>query len=201
MTDEHLRAVLFDMDGVLVDSYEAWFYVMQAAVRDLGGRGFSRETYHESWGQSLDDDAAAFFPGCTRHDLQAYLECHFPAYAHHVVAEPQAAEVLAALEASHVRTAIVTNTPPPIAQATLRPSGIHADILVGDNGVLRPKPAPDMIVRACELLDVAAGQALMVGDSRFDQQAAAAAGVRFVGYGGIDAETTVARLSDVLELL
>ncbi len=48
--------------------------------------------------------------------------------------------------------------------------------------VPRPKPAPDMVLAACELLGVAPTEAVMVGDSSYDRDAARAAGVRFIGF-------------------
>src|SRR5438105_4407538 len=58
-----VSAVLFDLDGVLVDTYEAWFSLMNAAVRDMGFPPVARERFRASWGQSTEADARDFFPG------------------------------------------------------------------------------------------------------------------------------------------
>ena len=55
-------------------------------------------------------------------------------------------------------------------------------------------------VGTCELLGVAPGEAVLVGDSRFDREAAAAAGVRFVGL-GTTGDVQIRRLSGLLDAL
>ena len=73
-------------------------------------------------------------------------------------------------------------------------------MLVGGTDVPRAKPAPDLVLRACERLGVAPGEAILVGDTRFDREAAAAAGVRFVGL-RLEGDVKLERLSDVRLLL
>jgi phosphoglycolate phosphatase-like HAD superfamily hydrolase len=58
-----------------------------------------------------------------------------------------------------------------------------------------------MLLYGCRRLDAAPRHAVMVGDSRFDQQAAAAAGIPFAGFGGIDGAWTLKELTDLLAIL
>jgi HAD superfamily hydrolase (TIGR01509 family) len=64
----------------------------------------------------------------------------------------------------------------------LAAAGLEPDLLVSADEVRRPKPAPDVILGACEQLGVALEGCLLIGDSEFDRQAAKAAGVFFVGF-------------------
>jgi phosphoglycolate phosphatase/AHBA synthesis associated protein len=56
-----------------------------------------------------------------------------------------------------------------------------------------------MVQRACELLEIPTGKALVVGDSRYDREAAQAAGALFAGL-GIDGDVRIDRLEDVLRV-
>ena len=71
--------------------------------------------------------------------------------------------------------------------------------MVGGTDVARGKPAPDMVLEACRRLRVAPAEALVVGDSRYDRDAAAAAKVRFVGL-RIAGDRRIERLGGLLDL-
>jgi len=58
-----LRAVLFDLDGVLVDSYEVWFHLMNAAAGELRYPAISRELFQTTWGQGVQADIKNYYPG------------------------------------------------------------------------------------------------------------------------------------------
>ncbi len=73
-------------------------------------------------------------------------------------------------------------------------------MVISADDVPEPKPAPDMVLRACRDLSVEAADAWMIGDSRFDAMAARAAGVRFAGFGGIAGDATLGELREVLRL-
>jgi phosphoglycolate phosphatase/AHBA synthesis associated protein len=94
---------------------------------------------------------------------------------------------------------VITNTPAPVAWDMVRRAGGTPDLVVGGTDVPRPKPAPDMVLRACELLETPTGESLVVGDSRYDREAARAAGTRFAGL-GIDGDVRIDRLVDVLRI-
>lgn len=176
------EALLFDMDGVLVDSYEAWFHLVRDATVRHGFAEATREQFAGTWGQGVDADAASFFPGMTADEVERIYHDSFADYLEHVVVEPGASETVAALRGLGIKTAVVTNTPRDLAHATLARAAVRPDRVVTCTDVAQAKPAPDMLLLALERLDVRAEAAWFVGDSRFDEQAAAAAGVRFVGF-------------------
>lgn len=192
--------MLFDLDGVLVDSYEAWFALTHAASRDLGGREVTRGEFAQRWGQSVADDAERWFGGMAPYDLERYYDAHFREHAHLIHVNPDAKQLFEQLRARHLRTAVVTNTPRLIAEGILAAAGLAIHIVVGGNDVPRPKPAPDMVIRALQLLAVPPTVALYVGDTVFDRDAAKGAAVRFVGL-GVEGNPTITRLLDLLSVL
>jgi len=134
------------------------------------------------WGQGTDADAAMFFPGSTVAAVDTYYDAHFMDHVDALEVTQRAGEVIARLRESGWKTAIVTNTSTALATRLVERAGFAVDAIVGSSDVGRPKPAPDMIVHACERLDVKPAAAVMIGDSVFDRDAASAAGVPFIAY-------------------
>jgi phosphoglycolate phosphatase len=195
-----LRAALLDLDGTLLDSYEVWFQVVNAVAREQSRPPITRETFASCWGQGIAADVERLFPGMTPAELEARYDAHFVRHLDHLVVDPQAAAVLAALRERDLRLAIVTNTPAPLAREMLARCGLEIEVVVGGRDVPRPKPAGDMITHACALLGVTPAEAVMVGDTAHDGQAAAAAGVTFVGLRH-DGDARVESLAELPPLL
>lgn len=177
-----MRAVLFDLDGVLVESYTVWHALINSFARERGYSPISDEAMRASWGQGVDADAETFFAGTPVAELEAFYNANFFDHLEELSVMPGAARVTERIRAAGIPTAVVTNTPAPLARALLDRAGVHPDVLVGGTDVPRPKPAPDILLRACELLGVPVSGVAMVGDSDFDRQAAKAAGARFIGF-------------------
>src|SRR5712664_736691 len=97
--DGLIRAVLFDLDGVLVDSYELWFSLMNEVASVLGHPSISRERFKLSWGQSIEDDARAFYPGRTVKEIEDQYRRLLPDHFKHLFVEPDAASTMNALRA------------------------------------------------------------------------------------------------------
>jgi HAD superfamily hydrolase (TIGR01509 family) len=192
-------AVLFDLDGVLVDSYEVWFRLVNAAARDLGYPAIPREKFHETWGQGVQTDVKVFFVRHTVDEIERYYNDYFAEHARHVKVDPQAEAVFAGLRGRGASIAVITNTPSPAARLLLEMARVDPDVLVGGTDVPRGKPAPDMVLRAVELLGTTVERSVVVGDSRFDRDAAGTAGVRFIGF-GIDGDERIDDLSALLDL-
>jgi phosphoglycolate phosphatase/AHBA synthesis associated protein len=195
-----LRAVLFDLDGVLIDSYEVWRHVMNAVAAELGYPEIPREVFHASWGQGIEADQRRFFPRHGIDEIEARYEARFPEHLGHLRVAEEVPDVFARLELLAIPSAVVTNTPAPLARTLVARARARPDALVGGTDVPRPKPAPDMLRRACELLDVPPEAALLVGDSRYDREAARAAGVPFAGL-GIPGDLALDSLGGLLGLL
>ncbi len=194
------RAVLFDLDGVLIDSYDVWFALMSAAAREFGYPPINAEAFRAAWGQSVDDDRKLFFPRHSAETLTVYYDAHFADHLEHLAIATGVSAVFDDLTARGIPTAVVTNTPNPLAGDLVKRAGATPDVVIGANDVPRPKPAPDMMLHACELLGVEPRRAFVVGDSHFDRDAAAASGCRFVGL-GLDGDLRIERLEDLIEVL
>lgn len=194
------RAILFDLDGVLIDSYLVWFHLLNHTARELGYPPISAERYEECWGQSTRADRDSFFPNHEVSEVEAFYDAHHDEHLGHLKVPEEVPRVFECLDERGLGSAVCTNTQASIAAEVVKRSGATPSFIVGGDDVPKGKPAPDMLLRACELLEVSPTEAWMVGDSRYDKEAAAAAGVHFVGM-GIDGDTRLSRLADLVELL
>ena len=178
-----LEAVLFDLDGVLVDSKEAWYLAVAEAGVRFRGRPVTRAEFEPTFGQGTEADIPLFGFDCTTAQLDRFYEEEFVRQLHAVRVDASALGILEGLKAQGLKLAVVTNSVGIIARATLEHAKLLPlfDSLATADRVPSSKPAPDLPLLALHELKVKAEHACMVGDSRFDREAAAAAKVRFIG--------------------
>jgi phosphoglycolate phosphatase len=200
-----IRGILFDLDGVLVDSKAAWLETMNAMRHELGLPDVTREAFDAAWGQSTSDDARDFFDSrYTEAELTASYEREFNLHLDKIHAlEPNTADVLDTLIQAHYPLAVATNAPRGTALAMLAHAGLSSrlPVVVTPEDVARPKPAPDLLFEAARRLDLELGEVLLVGDTIVDIAAAAAAGVRAVGYRTDGAPDRVDQLAQLMDII
>lgn len=197
-----LRAVLFDMDGVLVKSEEVWFRVVAEAGVKFRGRPITRDEFFPTFGQGTAADIPVFGLSCTTAELDAFYVAEFVRHLDATWVNPDARPLLEALRARGLKTAVVTNTVGPLAARILAHAQLDGlfDAYATADRVAQAKPAPELVQLACEETGVAPADAWMVGDSKYDRQAAGAAGVFFVGF-GLEGDARLERLGDLALLL
>jgi HAD superfamily hydrolase (TIGR01509 family) len=197
-----LKAVVFDLDGVLVDSFEVWRHLLNSALERHARSPLTPEGFAAVWGQGMEADIRMFFPGLTVEELQAYYEGTFGRYLDHLKVFPDAGPVAEALRDRGVRRAIASNSAPLIIAETLERAGLAGlfPVVVGAGGRLRGKPEPDVILEALAGVGAAPGEALFVGDSPYDMEAGERAGVATVGLGRDGGRWRIERLGELLDL-
>lgn len=166
-------AVLWDMDGTLIDGERLW---VDAAERTAGEFGFAltEGTRLALVGVDIDTTvelvlgdmarpATAEVMAAVRERLVAAVAA---LYAEGVEWMPGAREALHTVRASGMRTALVTNTIRSIADLALDGLGRHYfDVTVCGDEVPSGKPAPDPYLRAAQLLGVDPAHCLAIEDS------------------------------------
>jgi HAD superfamily hydrolase (TIGR01509 family) len=192
--------VLFDLDGVLVESRAVWFEVMRAIARKFGYPEISAEQMERAWGQGIAEDVRMFYPGFTVEELEGEYNLMFPRYVRHLKVDPDGPPLLEELRGNSIRVAVVTNSPSEVARAMLDQALFNPEVLVSGNDVCEPKPAPDGILAALNLLQLTAAEAMFVGDTNFDREAARRARIGFAGY-RIDGDVRIESLSEIVRLL
>lgn len=176
--------VAFDLDGVLVDSFECWWKLLNATRLSRGEPPLTREEYARCWGQDVEADRRSFFPDWSVERLTAHYNREFPRFAEWIRPMDGAGETLERLRQSGKRIAVASNSPMEMVEriltlASLRPL---VDWAAGADLVGNGKPEPDIIEHVLRESGFRSGEACFVGDSEYDARAARAAGVRFIGY-------------------
>ena len=198
-SDEPLEAVLFDMDGVLVDSFEAWVQVVEACRARRGLPPLGIETIRESWGQGIQADCETFFVGSEPAALAREYNAEFPRHLGRIRQMDGALDAVRIVRAAGLRTAVVTNTPAELARRILNTAGFDGlfDAFAGGDEVPRGKPDPALLRLAAQRLGTAPSRTVLVGDTPIDIGAARAAGVKSIGYRLDGGDTRIERLAEL----
>jgi HAD superfamily hydrolase (TIGR01549 family) len=174
-----VRAVVFDLDGTLVDTMSRILGTYVDTIRSLGGPEVT-----------TDDVLAKFHIGPTRVMLEHFLgrpisaddmECYHAAYQQAITglqAFPGVVDLVEELSRAGYRLGLFTSATRRAATlvlATARLDGCFRAVVGGDE-VMHPKPASDGLELVCHRLGVRADEAAYVGDADVDVECASCAG-------------------------
>jgi HAD superfamily hydrolase (TIGR01509 family) len=190
------RALLFDLDGTLLDSARAICSAAAASFRRLGVR-VSEDEIEAHLGAPLDELYAIFVGDEDPHRKARFVEDYIEEYDRHPERHPPplpgVREGLAALSSRYrLPMAVATAKPTDRARVQVEAAGLlprFAHVQGTDEG-MRPKPDPDVIYYACKTLEVDPERVVMVGDTFRDVHAAKAAGARAVAVAYSEAHYT-----------
>jgi HAD superfamily hydrolase (TIGR01509 family) len=181
-------AVVFDMDGVLVDTEHLWDEVREDLTTEWGGR-YTPEAQEAmmgmsslEWSRYLHETVGLREPPETINEevvrrMLARYELELPVI-------PGAIEAVRRLDAAGYRLAVASSSNRELIDAVLRRLELAAlfEATVSSEEVARGKPAPDVYVEAAQRLDVPAAQCAAIEDSASGIRAARAAGMRVIAY-------------------
>ncbi len=178
---DRVRAVLFDLDGTLTDTFELWYQAVAELVRRHSGRELDREEYRARWWGMDGRGKVRELLSPPEAEVERLYEELVDLLMEKVPLVRPLAGAREALEAlaAHVPLAVISNGPMRFLEAQLAHVGM-ADLFAAKIADAEPKPNPGGILRACKALGVQPAEAVFVGDSRFDRQAAANAGVKCI---------------------
>jgi HAD superfamily hydrolase (TIGR01509 family) len=182
-------AVIFDNDGLLLDTEEAWTRAEQTLFAGLG-REFTIEHKRTLIGSSrsmaaVKLEAILERPGEGEALMDELHELVMQEALQGVAPRPGALALLARLRGAGVPLAVASNSEREFLERTLAGAGLLHDgpfaAVVSANDIEHPKPAPDIYLEACARLGVEASRAAALEDSPIGVASAAAAGMFVIG--------------------
>lgn len=174
-----IKAILFDFDGTLLDSVPDILTAAEHAASVIGVP-FGRNQMRGLIGLPLADEGR-ILAGERGEEWQAAYRSVYTSLTPHLF--PGTIEMLETLRRRGLKLAVVTSKRRRSALRQLEDSGIDGlfDVVVTCEDVEQPKPHPECVIAALHALGVEAQEAVFVGDSLFDADAAIGAGVMMVG--------------------
>lgn len=184
-----MSAVLFDMDGVVVDSERYWPELEAEIVfpEVVPDQDVDPEEIMGMYYQEIYDYLAENYEVAVERErfLELFEEAARELYGERVTLMGGFEELLSDLQAEHIAVALVTSSPHHWIDVVLDRFELTFDAVVSAADVERGKPAPDVYERAVREVGASPGTSIAVEDSTTGAAAANAAGVRCLGYTGV----------------
>ncbi len=183
-------AVLFDLDGTLIDSVESYYRIVEIAFEKLGFPPVSRRKIFKAarhdpfdWSQILPDIPGKTFEKTSR-EVWTLIEKIYPkVFLKNVHPFPFTGSILKIIHAAKIKIAIATSTPKKNINDKIKildQAGVSnlIEVVICAGDVKRQKPYPDPLLLCRDRLGITPNQCLYVGDMGIDIDAGKAAGMK-----------------------
>jgi beta-phosphoglucomutase len=189
MTQATARAIIWDLDGVIIDSADEHRRAWQRLAREEGVP-FTDADFWATFGKRNDDIIPLFWgniPPQRLAELANRKEMYFREYIRNTAAPlPGAMELMRGLHEAGYKQALASSTP--VENIRLISDVLHLErylsTLISGESVARGKPAPDIFLKAAAELDVPPTHSLVIEDAVAGIQAARAAGMHCIAVAG-----------------
>ena len=191
-------AILFDMDGVLVDSLDSWWLSLNAALKNYNYNEISKEEFINSyWGHDLYDNIKKM-----NLPLKVGRFCNnvYRQHTDKIKIYAETKDILQKLK--NYKKAIITNTPKDCTIKILKRFDIekYFEFVMTSDDVKMAKPNPEIVIKACKKLGVNPENVVLVGDTDSDVKAGKAAGCKVIGI-NVDADYNIKKISELTSLI
>lgn len=180
-------AVLFDLDGTLIDSRPIVFETFEEVFKQmLPDKKLTKEELYSFFGPTLEESFSKYLPeDKVEEAIDLYqkinLKMHTP---ERIKVMPNAAQTLQTLKAMGCPIGIVSNKRQKVVELGLKMTGLdkYPDVVIGKENLGRAKPYPDGLIAGANALNTRQDNVIYVGDNAADIEAARNMAAFSIGY-------------------
>ena len=188
-----VEAVLFDLDGTLIDSAPIYYQIIDIVFERLGVPPVSRKTLQEAmddgdfdWDYVLPDPMKSRKEELIAEARKIIDDIAPPMFRRQIKLIPGAAEICKKIAAQGMKIGLVTSTPTDYISVKLTPlreAGVEnlLQVIITADDVVNKKPHAEPLIKGSKDLSVAIENCVYVGDTRVDIRSGNAAGMKTVG--------------------
>ena len=193
-----MKAILFDLDGVLIDSFDFLCSTFNETLEKFGKRSVSKREYKKKyWGRDVRSNFGKFGLG---DDAIKYRRAQYKSHIKEIRVFPEARKILESLS-KKIKLGLITNNRSGVVHKILEYSNLnYFDVIVTGDNVDKGKPDPEMIIKACKSLGLDPSEVIVVGDTRSDVLAGKSAGCTVVGL-NVKSDFKIKRLPELVKFI
>ena len=194
-----MKAILFDLDGVLIDSFDSWLVAFNETLEKFGKKRVSKGEYRKKYlGHELRHTFGKFGLG---DDAVKYCKTKFIHNIKEIRIFPEVKKTLETLS-KKFKLGLVTNAWKVFVHKTLEYFGLknYFDVIITYDDVEKAKPDPESIIKACESLGLDPSDVILVGDEKNDVLAGKSAGCTVVGL-NVESDFKIKKLSELTKFI
>lgn len=182
-----IKGFFFDLDGTLVNTYEADFLAYRDAIKEVAGINIEQADFARTHGQEMRQKLERLAPGIPEDQIAAIgasKKKHYPNYLHLTKPNAELVGFIKTLAEGHV-TALVTTARQQNAMLVLEHHSLanHFREFVFGDEVDQAKPHPEAYLKALEKTKLQPHEAIAFEDSSTGIESAAAAGIQCIRIG------------------
>ena len=203
MQKREVKAVFFDLDGVIIDSHDLWYFILNSTLAHYGLGKLPKEKFDKGFGNAVENDVNTIYKGrASIKEIKKMYELLFRKHIDKTATFEDSVPVLKIIIDKNLKIALISNSPRRIVEIILNRLKLkkYFDVVITMDEVKKGKPAPDSLLLALKKLKLKAKEVIFIGDTSNDINAGKNARIFTIGY-KIRGNHKINRLKEILDII